>query len=56
MKFMVKEHIEVAEREGRWGLLDMGEVAPVEVGLYSAIRVVIAEVWFKQVGVRKRQC
>ncbi len=31
----------------------MGEVVPVEVGLDSAIRVVIAEDWFEQVGVCK---
>ncbi len=43
----------MAEHDGCWRLLVWREVAPIEVGLDSAIHVVGAEVWFEHGRVHK---
>ena len=56
MHLVYQELIEVAEHECCWRLVAMWEIAPVKVGLDSAIGVVVAEVGYKYNGVHEGQC
>ncbi len=46
----------MAKHEGGWWLMTVGKIGPIDVGLDSAIRVIGAEVQFKQVGIPEGQC
>ncbi len=46
----------MAEHEGCQWLLMLGEVAPEEVGLDGAIRIVVAKIWNKCFWVCKGRC
>ncbi len=54
MEFILKELIDMPKHEGGWWLLGWMETAPVDEGLDSAIRVGVAEVWDKGIGVDER--
>ncbi len=53
MEFILKEPIEMLKHEKGWKLLGWVETAPVEEGLNSAIRVGVAEVWAKVLGLAR---
>ncbi len=54
MEFILKEPMEMPKHEGGWWLLGWVDTTPVEEGLDGAMRVRVAQVWDKGVGVGKR--
>ncbi len=56
MEFLLKEPVEVAEHESRWGLIWWFKVAPVKEGLDCSVWVVVTEVGHEGVRARKGWC